>query len=101
MYINLHLLFTAYSPSRYSLPFPEVLKESLDHDFKLWTPPSLKHILDNLPHQTTPAHIKDIVGTAGVPTAKFWDMWELCYGCDFIILSSKMKDHGCDLTAND
>ena len=90
-----------YSQSGYSLPFPEVPKELLDHAFKLWTPPSLKRILDDLPHQMIPAHTKDLFSAAGVPTVKFWDMWELCYRCDFVVLRLKMKDHGCNLTADD
>ena len=42
-----------------------------------------------------PTHV---LGAAGVPKAKFWDMWEVCYGCDYIVLHLQMNDHGCDLT---
>ena len=87
--------FTVYSPSGYNLPFPEATKELRDRAFELWTPPSTKCLLGDSDHQTMPTHV---LGAAGVPKAKFWDMWEVCYGCDYIVLHSKMKDHGCDLT---
>lgn len=99
--VRLYLLILEYSKSGYILPFPEEPKDLRKRALKMWTPPSTERLLDKSRLQTLPAHTEKVFEAAGVPKKTFWDMWEVCHGCDSIILGTKLKNHVCDLTTDD
>lgn len=101
LYLLIFQLNAAYNTfSGHTLPFPLSDGQPQEEQaLALWTPPP--DVLTNTreDHPVVVAHLYEALGTScGARSQEFWSIFEKCNGCDFIILTTKMKAHVCDLT---
>lgn len=100
--IHLHSnVNAAYNPhSGHALPFPSSEEEVQEAQaLVLWTPPP--NVLANTreDNPSVVAHLYEGLGMpCGVRAQEFWGIFEKCNGCGFIVLTTNMKTHICDLT---
>lgn len=94
--------YTLNIPSEYhqldlrSLPLPTFPLLG-DYKLELWTPPPTSALLEKRSSKI-PATAADLLSPDGYPIDRFWEMFEYCGGCRFIVAAEKMPEHVCDLT---
>lgn len=88
------LIHTEYTLLGYALPFPTTLVHH-QHAYNLWSLPPVETVTTHPPcHITPPCSAfkvyQDLGLPLGIPVKEFWEMWEICRGCNHIVMGSKI-----------